>query len=55
MSIPATEELKNLITLMDTSDGDGIEARLTLREEDMAIFENNEERLAYASPNPSVI
>lgn len=54
MNIPATEELKNLITLMDTSDGGGIEARLTLKEEDMAIFEENEELLAYASLNPTV-
>ncbi|PRQ30632.1 putative deacetylvindoline O-acetyltransferase [Rosa chinensis] len=55
MSIPATEELKNLITLTDISYGDGIEVRLTLKEEDMAIFDNNEELLAYASLNPSVI
>ncbi|XP_050370279.1 stemmadenine O-acetyltransferase-like [Argentina anserina] len=54
MSIPATIELKNLITLMDTSDGGGIEVRLTLKEEDMAMFENNEELLAYASINPTL-
>ncbi|KAM5586491.1 stemmadenine O-acetyltransferase-like [Rosa sericea] len=52
MSSPAIEEIKNLTTLMDTSDGRGIEARLTLKEEDMAIFEINEELLAYASLNP---
>ncbi|KAL6201966.1 hypothetical protein ACLB2K_025678 [Fragaria x ananassa] len=54
MSIPATVELKNLITLMNTSDGGGVEARLTLKEEDMAIFEKNEMLLAFASLNPTV-
>ncbi|KAL6198980.1 hypothetical protein ACLB2K_028768 [Fragaria x ananassa] len=54
MSVPATVELKNLIMLMDTSDGGGVEARLTLKEEDMAKFEKNEELLAFASLNPTV-
>ncbi|CAN6553866.1 unnamed protein product [Malus baccata var. baccata] len=48
-------ELKNKILLMDMSDGVGIEALLTLKEEDMAIIESNEELLAYASVNPTVI
>ncbi|KAB2601945.1 BAHD acyltransferase [Pyrus ussuriensis x Pyrus communis] len=48
-------ELKNKILLMDMSDGVGIEASLTLKEEDMAIIESNKELLAYASVNPTVI
>lgn len=40
---------------MDMSDGVGIEVSLTLKEEDMAIIESNEELLAYASVNPTVI
>lgn len=48
-------EFKNMIVLTDTRDGDGVEASLTLNEEVMAIFESNEELLAYASLNPSVI
>ncbi|XP_016648487.1 PREDICTED: BAHD acyltransferase At5g47980-like [Prunus mume] len=46
---------KNIIILMDTKDGDGLEASLTLKEEDMTKFENNKELLEYASLNPSVI
>ncbi|XP_009371382.2 LOW QUALITY PROTEIN: BAHD acyltransferase BIA1 [Pyrus x bretschneideri] len=48
-------ELKNKILLMDMSDGVGIEATLTLKEEDMAIIESNKELLAYASVNSTVI
>ncbi|TQD71883.1 hypothetical protein C1H46_042591 [Malus baccata] len=48
-------EFKNLLVLMDTRDGDGIEVSLTLKEEDMAIFESNKELLEYASLNPTVI
>ncbi|PQQ12575.1 BAHD acyltransferase [Prunus yedoensis var. nudiflora] len=48
-------EVKNMIVLTDTRDGDGIEASLTLNEDVMAIFESNKELLAYASLNPSVI
>ncbi|KAL6201904.1 hypothetical protein ACLB2K_025616 [Fragaria x ananassa] len=46
---------KNTVILMDAKDGNGIEAHLTLLEEDMAIFESNKELIAYASLNPSVI
>ncbi|XP_068322225.1 hydroxycinnamoyltransferase-like isoform X1 [Pyrus communis] len=38
-------EFKNLILLMDTRDGDGIEVSLNLKEEDMAIFESTKELL----------
>ncbi|XP_048425680.1 BAHD acyltransferase At5g47980-like isoform X2 [Pyrus x bretschneideri] len=46
---------KNSIVLLDARDGDGIEASLTFNEEDMSMFESNEELLEYASLNPSVI
>ncbi|PQQ14796.1 BAHD acyltransferase [Prunus yedoensis var. nudiflora] len=55
MSIPSTVEIKNMISLVDVSDGIGIEVRLTLKDEDMAIIESNQEMLAYASLNPSVV
>ncbi|CAI9096779.1 OLC1v1032992C1 [Oldenlandia corymbosa var. corymbosa] len=45
--------LKNLALLMDTRSGDGIEALVTLKGEEMAIFEKNMELLTYASLNPS--
>ncbi|XP_004295939.1 PREDICTED: BAHD acyltransferase At5g47980-like [Fragaria vesca subsp. vesca] len=48
-------QVKNTVVLMDAKDGDGIEASLTFIEEKMAIFESNQELLAYASLNPSVI
>ncbi|XP_050204597.1 BAHD acyltransferase At5g47980-like [Mercurialis annua] len=44
----------NTVTLMDARDGDGIEAWLTLSEEDMAFFEKNPEILEFAAVNPSV-
>ncbi|CAN6684321.1 unnamed protein product [Malus baccata var. baccata] len=53
--VPHIGGLKNLILLMDTRDGEGIEASLTLKEEDMAKFESNKELLSYASVNPPVI
>ncbi|XP_008226087.1 PREDICTED: BAHD acyltransferase At5g47980-like [Prunus mume] len=48
-------ESMNTTLLMDTSDGVGIEALLCLEEEHMAIIERNEDLLAYASLNPSVV
>ncbi|GMN62087.1 hypothetical protein TIFTF001_031159 [Ficus carica] len=45
----------NTMTLMDTKKGDGIEAWLTLEKQEMAVFESNEELLAFASINPSVV
>ncbi|KAJ7961900.1 Vinorine synthase-like [Quillaja saponaria] len=46
--------IKNTIILMDTRDSNGIEAWLTLSEEDMALVEKNEELLAFATLNPSI-
>ncbi|CAL2253312.1 unnamed protein product [Prunus armeniaca] len=51
----SSSESKNTTLLMDTSDGVGIEALLSLEEEHMAIIERNEDLLAYASLNPSVV
>ncbi|KAK9937560.1 hypothetical protein M0R45_014339 [Rubus argutus] len=48
-------EFKNIIVLMDVKDGNGIEASLTFLDQDMALVETNQELLAYASLNPSVI
>ncbi|XP_022738488.1 vinorine synthase-like [Durio zibethinus] len=44
----------NTIAFADTRSGDGIEALLTLDEEEMALFEQNEELLKYATLNPSI-
>ncbi|XVF85155.1 hypothetical protein PTKIN_Ptkin17bG0095900 [Pterospermum kingtungense] len=44
-----------LLTLMDSSDGEGIEAWMSLSEAEMGFFERNEELLQFASVNPSVI
>lgn len=46
---------KNSIQMADTRDGDGVEAWLTLEEDNMELFEHNQELLAFASLNPSVI
>ncbi|XP_060671289.1 BAHD acyltransferase At5g47980 [Ziziphus jujuba] len=46
---------KNIIFLLDTKDGDGIEAWFIFEENYMALFESNKELLAFASLNPSVI
>ena len=45
---------KSVARLMDTRDGEGIEAHVSMEEEVMALFESNEELLHYASINPSV-
>ncbi|KAL5578171.1 hypothetical protein UlMin_019870 [Ulmus minor] len=46
---------KNFVFLIDTKDGDGIEAWLALSAEEMTFFERNQELLAFASLNPSAI
>ncbi|XP_021834177.1 BAHD acyltransferase At5g47980-like [Prunus avium] len=51
----SSSESKNTTLLMDMSDGVGIEALLSLEVEHMAIIERNEDLLAYASLNPSVV
>ncbi|CAL8150440.1 unnamed protein product [Prunus armeniaca] len=48
-------EIKNMVTLMDMSDGMGIEASLTLKKDDMAMIESSKELLAYATLNPTAI
>jgi shikimate O-hydroxycinnamoyltransferase len=45
--------LRNVIFMMDTRDGNGIEAFVNMEESDMARFENDAELLKYASLNPS--
>ncbi|KAI5332713.1 hypothetical protein L3X38_022842 [Prunus dulcis] len=55
MSMPAgAVEIKNIISLMDVRDGNGIQARLSLNAEDMAVVESNRELLTYASLNYEV-
>ncbi|KAG5236487.1 BAHD acyltransferase [Salix suchowensis] len=49
-----TIELKNVVFLIDTRDGDGIEAWISLSPEDMALFESNKELLEFSAANPSV-
>lgn len=45
---------KNFVYMVDAKSGGGIEAWVTLDRRDMAVFERDEELLAYAAPNPSV-
>ncbi|XP_022927112.1 vinorine synthase-like [Cucurbita moschata] len=40
---------RNVVVLMDASDGDGVEAWVNLKEEDMTIFEKDEELLSFCS------
>ncbi|XP_028754259.1 vinorine synthase-like [Neltuma alba] len=54
VSIPSMK-IKNSIYLMDTSDGKGIEAWVTLSQQDMALVEKNHELLEFASLNPTII
>ncbi|KAG5236499.1 BAHD acyltransferase [Salix suchowensis] len=49
-----TIELKNVVCLIDTRDGDGIEAWISLSPEDMALFESNKELIEFSAANPSV-
>ncbi|XP_021832819.1 vinorine synthase-like [Prunus avium] len=44
---------RNLVSFFDTPSGDGVEAWVNLRKEDMEIFEADEEFLKYVSPNHS--
>ncbi|KAJ1434980.1 Transferase [Sesbania bispinosa] len=47
--------VSNTISLMDTRDNGGVEASLTLNEEEMALLEKHHELLHYALINPSII
>ncbi|EOA25191.1 hypothetical protein CARUB_v10018502mg [Capsella rubella] len=47
--------LDNVTVLVDSKDGQGVEAWVTLAEEEMLLFEQNTELLAFAFPNPSVL
>jgi hypothetical protein len=49
----ANKLVSNTISLLDTGSG-GVEALITLDEEEMAIFECHEELLEYAFVNPSI-
>ncbi|XP_022948439.1 vinorine synthase-like [Cucurbita moschata] len=40
-------DTKNLIILMDARDGEGVEAMVSLEEEEMAVFEQNQELLSF--------
>ncbi|XP_038688552.1 stemmadenine O-acetyltransferase-like [Tripterygium wilfordii] len=48
-------KVPNVVVLVDTKEGDGIEAWVYLVEEEMSLFECNQELLSFASVNPSVI
>ncbi|XVE85232.1 hypothetical protein DITRI_Ditri17bG0075100 [Diplodiscus trichospermus] len=43
----AARDIKNVVTFMDTAAGDGIEAWVSLNEDDMAKFESDKELFAY--------
>ncbi|KAI8524912.1 hypothetical protein RHMOL_Rhmol13G0186300 [Rhododendron molle] len=55
VSLGGIEDLQgmNMILLVDTRSGNGIEAWMNLSEEDMAEFERDPELLAFASLEPS--
>lgn len=50
----AGAEFRNLTVFIDTTDGKGIEAWITLDEQRMAILQHDPEFLAFASPNPRI-
>ncbi|KAL9423754.1 hypothetical protein AB3S75_035777 [Citrus x aurantiifolia] len=45
----------NIVLIMDAKHGDGVEAWVNLDEDAMFLFEQNEELLAFALLNPSVL
>ncbi|KDP26743.1 hypothetical protein JCGZ_17901 [Jatropha curcas] len=47
-------DARNIIMLIDTREGNGIEAYVSLEENEMAVFESNKELLAFAKINPTV-
>ncbi|QDP16939.1 hypothetical protein Tsubulata_042462 [Turnera subulata] len=54
LSVAAGSTIKNVAMLLDARDGAGIEAWLSLSQEDMNLFESNQELLEFAAVNPSV-
>ncbi|KAJ7961340.1 BAHD acyltransferase [Quillaja saponaria] len=54
-SANAQYHIKNIVTMLDTKDGNGIEAWVYLSEQDMALFEQDQELLAFAALNPSIL
>ncbi|KAI4382503.1 hypothetical protein MLD38_008460 [Melastoma candidum] len=48
-------EFQNSVIMLDSNGGDGIEVWLTLKEEEMAELDRDQELLEYASLNPAVI
>ncbi|PQM42405.1 BAHD acyltransferase [Prunus yedoensis var. nudiflora] len=46
--------VKNLVILIDTKEDNGVDALVSLSEEDMALFEHEPELLAFAYLNPCV-
>ncbi|XP_038686633.1 stemmadenine O-acetyltransferase-like [Tripterygium wilfordii] len=52
---PIQTIVPHVVVLLDTRDGDGIEAWVYLAQEEMAIFECDQELLSFASMNPSVL
>ncbi|XP_047313007.1 acyltransferase Pun1-like [Impatiens glandulifera] len=49
-----TPQMRNIIVLIDTKDGNGVEAWISLDEKEMAIFEKKEELFEFAQLNPNV-
>lgn len=47
--------MKNAVFMIDTRDGEGIEAYVNLEKQELDVFERDAELLAFASLNPSVI
>ncbi|XP_030517691.1 acyltransferase Pun1-like [Rhodamnia argentea] len=52
--VTCLSRMKNFVYMVDAKGGGGIDAWVTLDWRDMAVFERDEELLAYAAPNPSV-
>lgn len=55
MSMTANACSTNYFRLIDTKEGDGVEAWVTLSEDDMALFECDPQLLSFALSNPSVV
>lgn len=44
-----------LVALIDSKDGEGVEAWISLPEQDMNVLPRDQDLLAYATLNPSVL